>query len=177
VPDQDNQNQNLSAEWQGSHWRAGYRVNLTHQDNRQIGRENSDFATSVHNVSLSVLSTAVSATIDLGADDMDREESAEDSITRRAGATVDWHLTTTTTLSGAFSTTLTDRGDTTVQKVSDSRVELAQRLPLLRLSTRSTAGQLFVRFSRQDEKLTDVLAAVVNRHRWYVSTGFTLGVF
>ena len=90
---------------------------------------------------------------------------------------MDWHLTTSTTLSTAFSATFIDRGDTTVQKVRDGRVELAQRLPLLRLSARSTAGQLFVRFSRQDERLADMLTAVVNRHRWYVSTGFTLGVF
>ena len=80
-------------------------------------------------------------------------------------------------MSAAFSATVTDRGDTTVQKVRDGRVELSQRLPLLRLSARSTAGQLFVRFSRHDERLTDALTAVVNRRTWYVSTGFTLGLF
>jgi hypothetical protein len=177
VPDQFSQNQNLSAEWQGSRWRGGYRLNLTHQDNRQVGRERSDFATSIHNVSLGVTGAALAATIDLGVDGMKREESAEQSNTRRAGAMVDWHLTTTTAVSAAFSATITDRGDTTVQKVRDGRVELGQRLPLLRLSARSTAGQLFVRFSRHDEQLTDALTALVNRHTWYVSTGFTLGVF
>lgn len=177
VPDQFSQNQNVSAEWQGSGWRAGYRLDLTRQDNRQVGREKSDFASSVHNVSLGVTGAVVAATIDLGADGMEREESGEATTTRRAGATLDWHLTTTTAVSAAFSATVTDRGDTTVQKVRDGRVELSQRLPLLRLSARSTAGQLFVRFSRHDERLTDALTAVVNRRTWYVSTGFTLGLF
>lgn len=177
VPDQLSRNQHVSAEWQRSRWRAGYRLNLTSQDNRQVGRENSDFATSVHNISLGVAGTVVAATLDLGADGTQREESAEETSTRTAGATLDWHLTTTTVVSAAFATTVTDRGDTTVQRVNDGRLELGQRLPLLRLSARSTAGQLFVRFSRQDERLADALTAVVNRRRWYVSTGFTLGVF
>jgi hypothetical protein len=80
-------------------------------------------------------------------------------------------------VSAAFSHTTITMADTARQQVSDGRFELAQRLPLLRLSARSQPGQLFVRFSRHDETLSAPLAAPVDRHTWYVSTGFTLGVF
>jgi hypothetical protein len=177
VPDQRSRNQNLSAEWRGARWVAGYRLNLTSQDNRQPGRENADFSGSVHNATLAFTGAAVGATLDLGFDGTEREESSERSRTRRAGTTLEWRMTSTTTMSGTLALTIVDRGDTTIQRLTDGRVELAQRLPLMRLSARSSPGQLFVRFSHQDQAITDPLMAAVDRRTWYVSTGLTLGVF
>jgi hypothetical protein len=177
VPDQLSDNRNLSVQWQRAWWQIAYRLNLTHQDNRQSGRERADFTSAVHNLTLSLVGTRVNATVDLGMDGNDREESSEHSRTQRLGGTVDWHLTGSTTLTGGFTRTIVDHADTTVQRVSDGRVVIAQQLPLLRLSARSSPGQLFVRFSRQDETLGGGLAAALDRHTWYVSTGLTLGVF
>ena len=177
VPDQRSTNQSVAVQWQRTGWSAGYRLNLTHQDNRQPGREKADFATSVHNVTLVATGTRADVSIDLGFDGAENEELSQHTDTRRLGSGIDWRLTSSLTVSAAFSHTTITMADTARQRVSDARFEVGQRLPLLRLSARSQPGQLFVRFSRHDETLSAPLTAAVDRHTWYVSTGFTLGVF
>ena len=177
VPDQHTTNHAVTVLWQRSGWGVGYRLNLTRQDNRQVGRASSDFATSVHNVTLSISGTRANASLDLGLDGATNEELAQHTATRHAASVVDWRLTSSLTVSGAFSYTVAAMSDTVVQHVGDGRFEIAQRLPLVRLSARSSPGQLFVRFSRREETLSAPLTAAVDRHTWYVSTGLTLGVF
>jgi len=177
VPNQRSANHSLAMQWQRTGWNAGYRLNLTRQDNQQPGREKADFATSVHNVSLAVTGTRADVSLDLGLDGATNEELSQRTTTRRAGSVVDWRLTSALTLTGAYSYTAMTTADTARQHVSDGRLEVAQRLPLVRLSARSSPGQLFVRFSRHDETLSAPFTAAVDRHTWYVSTGLTLGVF
>jgi hypothetical protein len=177
VPNQRSANHSLGIQWQRTGWSAGYRLNLTHQDNRQPGREKADFATSVHNVSLAAMGTRADVSLDFGLDGATNEELSQRTATRRAGSVIDWRLTSALTITGAYSYTGLTMADTTRQRVSDGRLEVAQRLPLVRLSARSSPGQLFVRFSRHDETLSAPLTAAIDRHTWYVSTGLTLGVF
>jgi hypothetical protein len=177
VPDQHTTNHALTVMWQRSGWGAGYRLNLTRQDNRQVGRASSDFATSVHNVTLSISGARANASLDIGLDGARNGELAQRTATRHAASVLDWRLTSSLTVSGAFSYTVAAMSDTVVQHVGDGRFEIAQRLPLVRLSARSSPGQLFVRFSRREETLSAPLTAMVDRHTWYVSTGLTLGVF
>jgi hypothetical protein len=177
VPDQQSTNHSLALQWQRAGWSAGYRLNFTQQDNRQPGREKADFATSVHNVTLAATGTRADVSLDFGLDGATNEELSQRTATRRAGSVVDWRLTSSLTVTGAYSYTTMTTADTARQHVSDGRLEVAQRLPLMRLSARSSPGQLFVRFSRRDETLSAPLNAAVDRHTWYVSTGLTLGVF
>jgi len=177
VPDQRSANHSLAMQWQRTGWSAGYRLNLTQQDNRQPGREKADFAASLHNVTLAITGAKADASLDLGLDGATNEELSQRTATRRAGSVIDWRLTSALTITAAFSYTVMTLADTSRQHVSDGRFEVAQRLPLLRLSARSSPGQLFVRFSRHDETLSMPLSAAIDRHTWYVSTGLTLGVF
>ena len=177
VPDQRSANHSVAVQWQRNGWSAGYRLNLTQQDNRQPGREKADFAASLHNVTLAITGAKADASLDLGLDGATNEELSQRTATRRAGSVIDWRLTSALTITAAFSYTVMTLADTSRQHVSDGRFEVAQRLPLLRLSARSSPGQLFVRFSRHDETLSMPLSAAIDRHTWYVSTGLTLGVF
>jgi hypothetical protein len=177
VPDQRSANQSLAVQWQRTGWSVGYRLNLTRQDNRQPGRENADFATSLHNVTLVATGARVDVSVDLGLDGTTNEELSQRTATRRAGGVIDWRLTSSLSITAAYSYAAMTMADTARQHVSDGRFEVAQRLPLLRLSARSSPAQLFARFTRHDETLSAPLTAAIDRHTWYVSTGLTLGVF
>lgn len=54
VPDQVSVNQILTADWQQSNWRFGYRLNQSFQDNRQVGRAQSDLKNLVNGVTIGV---------------------------------------------------------------------------------------------------------------------------
>jgi hypothetical protein len=63
------------------------------------------------------------------------------------------------------------------QQHSELRLELSQRLNLIRFSTRRLAGQLFVRYARQTRRLVSPEAVVPSLTIWNLNSGITLTVF
>jgi hypothetical protein len=179
VPDQISLNHNIGVNWQAARWQAGYRLNLSDQDNRQLGRELADFANTTHNVTLGASPLAsLSLLVDIGFETADNEEQSKQNRTRRYSASLDWRFTRTSALSASLMRTrLRDNPLTADQDVKDARVELSQRFPLLRLSQRSAPGQLFVRYNWQDSYVYNLLLPRTERSNWSVSTGITLGLF
>lgn len=179
VPDQVSVDHSAAVQWQSARWQAGYRLNLSDQDNRQIGREAADFANTTHNVTVGISPMAsLSVLVDVGFETADNEELSRQNRTRRYSGSLDWRFTSTSALSATLMRTrLKDNPLTADQDVKDARVELSQRFPLLRLSSRSAPGQLFVRYNWQDSYVFNLLLPRTERSNWSVSTGLTLGLF
>jgi hypothetical protein len=178
VPDQVSVTQNIAVQWQRDRWSAGYQRNQSDQDNRQVGRELADFvnATNVVTLSLSLL-RSLDVGLDVGFDDANSKEQSQKNRTRRMGGTINWRATTTTALAVSFArTTIEDDPLTSEQTATDLRAELSQRFPLLRLTSASSPGQLFVRFARQSGDLFSPFMAKTSRRNWNVNTGLTIGL-
>lgn len=178
VPDQVSLNKSFAVQWQHAWWRIGYQRNDTDQDNRQVDRQNADFVNATNSVSLGAnLLRALDVSADIGFDDATNLEQSQKNSTKRIGGSINWRPTSTTALSSSFSRTrVKDDPLTSEQTSTDLRVELSQRFPLIKLSSGSSPGQLFVRFARQSGDLFSPFAPRSSRNNWNVNTGLTIGL-
>jgi hypothetical protein len=179
VPDQMSTNHALAAQWQGRIWRLGYQLGRTTQDNRQTGRENADFGNLTHGVGIGLTpAAALELGLELGFERARNEEADQVGRTRRVGASGTWRFTGRSALAAAWSTTRNyDDPRTQEQKSSELRVELSQRVELLRLSSGRMNGQLFVRYARQTAETNAPGAVAVPFKAWSVNSGVSLTVF
>jgi hypothetical protein len=178
VPDQLSTNQTVSATWQLGRASLDYRLNLSDQDNRQIGRELSDFANATHGVSIGLrASEAIQVALSVGFEGAENSEFKQTNRTRNAAGTVDWRLTSKTTLATAFSTTrLQDTPRTSEQSSTELRLELSQQIPLVRLRPGTSPGQMFVRFARQANSVSAPAIPRMDRRTWSIATGLTISM-
>jgi hypothetical protein len=109
VPDQVNMNHTASLQWQGDWWRAGYNFNLSTVNNRQQGRENSDFSTLVNGLTLG-FTPHEKVDFDLNTN-LERQHDEELQInfyTERFGAIVNYRPLEDHTITTEFSQTFGD---------------------------------------------------------------------
>ena len=179
VPDQVSTNHGIGATWQGRLWRAGYQLGRSFQDNRQVGRETADFGNLTHNLAVGVTPVpSLDLALDLGFERADNKEVDQQNMVHRIGGSLDWRFTRSATLATSLSATRTrDDPRTLEQRSSELRVELSQRVQLLRFSTSRMAGQLFLRYARQTSRQINLDVAAAPIQRWNVNSGIALTVF
>jgi hypothetical protein len=179
VPDQMSSNHAAGAAWQGRLWRFGYQLGKSFQDNRQAGRETADFGNLTHTVGFGVTPlTSLDLAFDLGFEEADNREVDQQNRVRRIGGAADWRFAGRSTLAASLAvTTARDDPRTMEQQHSELRLELSQRLNLIRFSTSRLAGQLFVRYARQTRRLVSPEAVVPSLTIWNLNSGITLTVF
>lgn len=180
VPDQISRNSMAGLQWQGDGWSVGYEWTSTEQDNRQPGRELSDFETRVDSINGVV---AVSGRLDLGLDlSQERAKSLEVGQidrTRRWGVNANWRLTDRMAVLANAARTWTsdnlDHGRTTGIDV-DAQWSLSFSLPPMGLGP--ARGSLFARYTnRRLDALDRIFGFAEANRQWTVNTGFNLSFF
>ena len=183
APDQVSRNGSLDAQWAIGKWKAGYRYNLSDQDNRQIGRERSDLGNLAHNVAAGF---SPRRWLDVGAsyafEGANNRELAQKNTTRRFGANLDLRPTKNLGLSSVFSRTwVRDYPLTNDVDNDDLSVELSQNLRLMRRRADRPSGRLFLRYQRQSSSNTVVVNSVredpTSRRLWALNSGVSLNAF
>lgn len=183
VPDQVSDNQSVDVQWTIGKWRAGYRYNLSSQDNRQIGREKSDLRNLAHNVAAGF---SPISSIDLGGtfsfEDANNKEFNQKNDTRRLGANIDVRATKDLALSTAASKTwLRDNPRTSESDNMELSTELSQNFRLLRNRAERPAGRVFLRYLRQSSGNLAIANGVRGtrqpRMNWSLNSGVSLNAF
>jgi hypothetical protein len=183
APDQLSRNASADAQWAIGKWKAGYRYNISDQDNRQLGREKSDLGNLAHNV---VAGISPLTWLDIGVsyafEGANNRELSQKNTTRRFGANVDLRPTKNLGLSSVFSRTwardypLTNDSDN-----DDLSVELSQNIRFLRGRAERPSGRLFLRYQRQSASNTVVVNSVredpVSHRLWALNSGVSLNAF
>lgn len=183
VPDQMSDNHSVDLQWAVGKWRAGYRYNISSQDNRQIGRENSDLENLAHNLGAGF---SPLAWLDLAAtmafEGADNKEFSQRSDTRRIGANLDLRATKDLNLTGAYSKTwMYDDPRTSESDNDELSVELSQNFRLLRAAAERPSGRVFLRYMRQSATSVPFVETVrgdaASRRNWALNSGVSLNAF
>jgi hypothetical protein len=183
IPDQLNVVQDASARWQVKQWQFGYRVNQSDQDNRQPGRELSDFASLTHGVTVGVMvGSALSLGLDLGIERQENKEWAEVSRFRRAAMTGNWRITPVTTLDASVSLSRSeDSGAGMDTHVATVQAGIARGFNLWHSTAYTPRGQAFLRFSRYSNELFNLGSSFAPPTQalgtWNLTSGLTLRLF
>jgi len=183
APDQVSDNQSIDAQWAIGKWKAGYRYNISDQDNRQLGRETADLGNLAHNVAASFSPWSWA---DAGAtwsfEDAKNRELLQKNATRRFGANLDLRPSRNLALATVFSRTwIRDYPLTTDAESDDLSVELSENFKLLRGVSERPSGRLFLRYQRQSGTVTPVIRALrqpsVSKDLWSLNSGVSLNAF
>lgn len=180
VPDQVSGVHGLGLDWQGGRWRASYRVDRSHQDNRQAERERADNASMAHSVAFGFTPlTSIDVGIDLSTSGSENKEIDRTDRTRRVGLNLDWRATGSTSLGARWSTTRGDDDtDLRENRSGDLSAQVTQRLDTFKIAGWGLPGQLFFRFGRQSSRSIDREFDVDDSRRsWTANTGLNLTVF
>jgi len=179
VPDQASTNHTLGLVWQAPQWRVLYQLNRSGQDNRQQGREAADFVNQIHVVSLGFTPLrSLDVGLDAGFERAENREFSQRHSTRRVGSLVTWRFTSRNALVGNISRTrITEDPGTALQSATDLRLELSQRIALVRGRSDRPPAQLFVRYAHQLGDRVVPPSGRDPRRNWSVNTGVTLSLF
>lgn len=179
LPNQLNKRHDIGLNWAGSRWSAGLRSAKASQDNRQTGREISDFELIDHSINFSIRPTD---TLNVGITaSMGRNEDMEAALTRKTrsqGLNVEWQLTNSLLLGGHFDTS---KGNDSIGNFSNvNETGSAQISWNFELPTwgRKSPGQLFFRYSRQENDSKDNMFDFESHATtWFLNTGLSITLF
>jgi hypothetical protein len=180
VPDQVSLTHAIGVAWQAVQWRAGYSLNRSFQDNRQVGRELADLVNLVHGVQFGFTpSDRFDANLDVAFEEADNRELVTTDVTRRISITVNARPATRTTLGGTLTRAFM-RNDPTgnEHRTTDLQLQLSQSVAFWARRPDVLQGQAFVRFSRQAVwSFAPLGSADVDQYVWTLNTGVTFKVF
>jgi len=180
VPDQQTTDQAFGVEWRGTRFAAGYRLERTYQDNRQIGRQNTDLGHVTHTMTLELnVGPAAELHVDLGVERAHNQELASRDLTRRWGVIGQWRPTTRLAVSVLASTfALNERTSSTHASDANVNVQIAHSVPIDRRTSNRRQAQIFVRYARRSELRIDRNVAIDQGQRiWTLNTGVNLKLF
>lgn len=161
VPDQVSVSQSGSLTWNRQATQFGYRWSQSFQDNRQTGRERSDFRAIVHGLSLGVSASQV-ITLHVDAS-VERQKLFETGVTQRLerlGGGLRWQpwrateLATNLTQSWGLDPSVDQRTRNT-----EFQIEASQGFDLYRRTEAGKQARLFVRFGRTRAARHQILAS------------------
>lgn len=178
-PDQANILHSLRSDWSDQHWRAAYSLNYSSRDNRQPGRETSDFADVVHLVSVGV---SPGRTLDLGTDvtfeAATNKELARINHTRRIAITGNWRIRPQDTVNGTLNRTLLRDVTTGTTAVTEVSAQYSHVITMRRHGVAAPQFQLFGRMTWQSTNVLELLYGNNQQRRnWAITTGATVSVF
>lgn len=180
LPDQVSKASSTALSWSFERWSLGYQFAYSLQDNRQQGRERSDFRNRDHSVNASF---RVTDRLTLGARvGRSENDDREFGITREAdtyGATVDWLLTDRLSLSGSYDDNRNSDDIGQASSNSDNlSAQLAYRFELPGPNGRKLPAQAFVRYARQASDSSDnVFGFNTSAETWAVNSGISLSFY
>lgn len=176
VPDQASLNHTATASWTLTQAVSlGYRMNRSHQDNRQPGRENADLTAWAHGLTagirpLSTLSVDLSFDLELA----ENHEIDETEDTWRAGMRTNWLPFDRSTLGFSVSRTVT-RNDAGTRHRAGTQIDAQWASFVPGLS--SLGGNYFLRYARAvGEARDDLFDFDDRRETWTFSSGLSFSL-
>ncbi len=182
VPDQISLNYNLSADWQFTKWRLGYRFNRSLQNNRQPGRELADLENLINGLTIGLNPTpALDVDFEVNNEQANSFEFQRADRTLRYAVNTNWRMTPRATFAlnlstiGAgdlarISSSRTIEGDAQWSYRPDGEHPIWQRL----FANRAQA-QFFIRYTNRFARTRDRLFAVNNLIKvWTLNSGINL---
>src|SRR5690606_3892923 len=150
VPDQLSTNVTANVSWLHTIWNLTYSWNRSHQDNRQDGREQADFRTTVHALSLGLDPwTRISAGADVSIERQHHYETGTTQELERIGGNARLNLTRSTTLMGSVSYSRgVDPFAEQRTRNTEYNAELSQGFTLYGRHDGGTQGRVFLRYAR-----------------------------
>jgi hypothetical protein len=182
LPDQLSVQRELGAGWQLPSLHGSYRYSESEQDNRQPEREDADFTTRVHAVSVTrPFGAEGSVGLELASERQHAVESSATNRVERVAAVGNWRPFASTSLTGSLGTTRSrdaSRGDGS--RNTEGRFEVAQSF--LRIRRGDPRVQLFLRYASTAARLrvdaaVGGVAAPESRRQWSLSSGLNAKVF
>ena len=177
----------VAAQWLVGRWRLAYHLNANVQDNRQPGRERSDFSAHSNTVSLgTALGTHLDVSLDGNLEERRNKELGQTATVHRVGTLLNWRPDLKTTLGANVSITQSeDDPRTTSSTNGEYRLEVSRSITLRKPTGQSagSSGQLVLRFARTEADAEQFVAPNVvplprtTRAQWTVSSGLALRVF
>ncbi len=180
LPDQVTNSQSLGFYWSFERWNISYSGNYSYQDNRQVGREKDDFERFNQQVSGGYRVTDnLSVNANLGRSRNEDRAQSNIFFTTSIGTSVNWTIRDDWAVSASFSFTKDDDDDNTLENESQTGdVQLSYQFETPAAGYRRLPGQLFVRYSRQENKSDDkVFGFNSSATNWAVTSGLSLSFF
>lgn len=183
IPDQQTTIQDAGLNWQIDQWQLGYRVNQSDQDNRQPGFETADASTRTHGVTVGVTPRSnLRVGLEIGVERQDNKKLAQKNYLRRGAINANWNVTPVTTLDGSLTLSSTqDRGADGDTHLSAVQLGIARGINLWRSESPTPRGQVFLRFTKRDNRLISISAPFDPPRQeggvWNVASGLTLRLF
>jgi hypothetical protein len=148
VPDQASTNQSFNAEWQRQNLRFGYRLNNSFQDNRQVGRANSDFRTLVNAITFGVTPhRKLELNFDFGSERASNFEVNRLDRTWRATFSSTFQTTKQSILSANISSAFaSDAANISRNRNADLDLQWAWRFGVEKSPYRKVQGQFFIKY-------------------------------
>ena len=180
VPNQVDTSHSAGIDWQSDPIRIGYRGSVSHQDNRQFGRENTDAVNRSHalNISMSYFHV-LSFNVEGSLESSDNLETGFVLRTKRLGVilSAQWFSGASTSLNGSLSISKPDDGSSR-QKQASFSVEASYGFDLSSFFVFNWRGQMFVRYSWNEASLRDFVFDLDSYTRfWLINTGVTFNIF
>lgn len=161
IPNQVSTNQTFSADWQlGAIARVSYHFNHSFQDNRQLGRERSDFLTEINGVTVGLNPIkSIDLNFDVSAERASNFEQNTRSNTLRIGPSVTWRMTSTMVWAMTASTTgVGDIANTNHRRDVDFDIQYSWRFLTTEKSRwKKVQGQFFIRYANRYGFSRDIL--------------------
>lgn len=180
VPDQISLSANGGLQWQVNKFRFGYRTSLSDQDNRQPGRERSDFTGGNGTFFLGVSpSDRFDVSLETSLDEQTNKEFAQTDETRRTGVTLSWKIIGDLAIATNYSWTNARNDPRTMEReANEGFLELSSGFRLWRSSEQMNRSRLFMRYTRRDQDSLDLqFGANSNNAAWSVTSGVNVSVY
>ncbi len=179
VPNQVNTLHTLSADWNIGRWHAGYSMNHSFQDNRQPGRETSDFSNLAQQLALGLVTLrTMNVTLTFNRESATNLELDQVSHTTRGGLTFNWQVDARNSIDATLNRTAIRDATAGPSHVAAVNVQYAYAFKFQPARPTGPRLRLFARWTWQSSDALDVLSGAVNVLRnWTLGTGLTLTLF
>ncbi len=176
IPDQVSTNHLAGADWQFRRFNVSYNFNHSFQDNKQPGRELSDFSNTVNSFRIGVTPhDRVSFGFDISLERAENQEFAEVMKTRRLGANLNWATSRSSDFVLFFSRTKTfDDLDVRENRNTVFDVQWSIGLPPLERAR----ARYFIRFNKTiGDTLDRFFGLDESLESWTLNMGFNVSLF
>lgn len=179
VPDQINTINTLGADWSLARVHLGYSLNHAFQDNRQPGRETSDFSNQAQQLAVGLTPmSGFSVTVTFNREGTTNFELDRVSHTTRGGVILSWQMDAHSTVNATANHTAIADATAGPSDVEDATLQYSYGFRFRSARTAGPALRLFARWTWQSSSALDFLSGVTNERRnWSISTGLTLTIF
>jgi len=180
IPDQMTSNLELSANWSGEIWSLGYIHNRSRQDNRQLGRANSDFVNVLHGINGELrLFDQLSLTAGISRNSARDVEQAISNYTLSRNVGLNWIFLEDWTLTAILETSRnSDSQQNANSRSLAGNAQLAWQYQIPTFRGKKIPGQVYLRYDRQiNDSVDNLFAFRSNVTNWMVQAGFSLSMF